>query len=110
MEFDTESGFEVLPGTSPAAVAAAAAAAAAAVAAPAPNGSSGNATVDAADPRAEVSLSYLKSYRGMGVADVACLSGCACEAHVLDGTWAAEVSLQQVLQFSVSPAACLYCR
>lgn len=59
---------------------------------------SGNAT----DQRAQVSLSYLRSYQGMGVADLACVSGCECEPQVLDGTWQQEVSLQQILQIWVS--------
>lgn len=50
----------------------------------------------------QVSLSYLKSYRGMGTARVACVAGCACEPQLLDGTWETEVSLQQILQFWVS--------
>lgn len=50
----------------------------------------------------------------MGTARVACVSGCACEPQLLDGTWQAEVSLQQVLQFWVSrrggqPLAVLLC-
>jgi len=49
----------------------------------------------------QVSLSYLKSYRGMGTADVECVSGCQCEPQLLDGTWETEVSLQQILQFWV---------
>lgn len=49
----------------------------------------------------QVSLSYLKSYRGMGTAQVACVSGCACEPQLLDGTWENKVSLQQILQFWV---------
>jgi hypothetical protein len=44
----------------------------------------------------------VRSYRGMGVAELRCVSGCECEAQELDGTWAAEVSLQQILQFRVS--------
>lgn len=52
----------------------------------------------------QVSLSYLKSYRGMGTADVACVSGCTCEPQLLDATWETEVSLQQILQFWVSQA------
>lgn len=54
------------------------------------------------DGKAQVSLSYLKSYRGMGTARVACVAGCACEPQLLDGTWETEVSLQQILQFWVS--------
>ena len=53
-----------------------------------------------------VSLTYLKSYRGMGTADVACVSGCQCTLQQLDGTWKQEVSLQQVLQFEVGAACC----
>lgn len=30
----------------------------------------------------QVSLSYLRSYQGMGVADLACVSGCECEPQV----------------------------
>ncbi|KAL4447553.1 hypothetical protein ABPG75_004772 [Micractinium tetrahymenae] len=59
-------------------------------------------TGDGTDDKAQVSLSYLKSYRGMGTAQVACVSGCDCEPQLLDGTWEAEVSLQQILQFWVS--------
>ena len=53
-------------------------------------------------PAHQVSLSYLKSYQGMGTADLACVSGCECPPQRLDGTWAQEVSLQQVLQFYVT--------
>ena len=56
-----------------------------------------------AGTRAQVSLSYLRSYRGMGLAEVACVSGCACKPQALDGTWDKQVSLQQVAQLWVSP-------
>lgn len=96
MEFDTESGFELLGDANTTFPAAAAAA-------PAANSSIEDAAArEAADTRAEVSLSYLRSYAGMGVADVECVAGCECEPQVLDGTWEAEVSLQQILQFRVS--------
>mgnify|MGYP001810049956 CR=1 FL=1 len=49
----------------------------------------------------QVSLSYLKSYKGMGTAELACVSGCTCEPQALDGTWETELSLQQILQFWV---------
>jgi hypothetical protein len=65
-------------------------------------------TGNTTDDRAQASLSYLKSYRGMGVAEVACVAGCTCRAQVLDGTWATEVSLQQILQFWVS-CCCHFC-
>ncbi|KAL4421416.1 hypothetical protein ABPG75_010707 [Micractinium tetrahymenae] len=53
-------------------------------------------------PPAEVSLSFLRSYEGMGTADVACVSGCSCKAVTLDGTWEKRVSLQSILQFWVT--------
>jgi hypothetical protein len=99
MEFDTESGFELLGDANTTFPAAAAAA-------PAANSSIEDAAArEAADTRAEVSLSYLRSYAGMGVADVECVAGCECEPQVLDGTWEAEVSLQQILQFRVRTLA-----
>lgn len=49
-----------------------------------------------------MSLSYLKSYRNMGTAQLQCVAGCECAPQALDGTWAQEVSLQQILQFEVS--------
>ena len=66
-------------------------------------------TGNTTDDRAQASLSYLKSYKGMGVAEVVCVAGCTCRAQVLDGTWATEVSLQQILQFWVSFCCCRCC-
>ncbi|PSC68178.1 Acyl-coenzyme A thioesterase THEM4 isoform A [Micractinium conductrix] len=59
-------------------------------------------TGNATNEGAQVSLSYLKSYKGMGTAELACVSGCTCEPQALDGTWETELSLQQILQFWVS--------
>lgn len=51
--------------------------------------------------RTEVHLSHLRSYSGMGTADIECLSGCACEPSVLDGTTASRVSVFKVHAFRV---------
>ena len=51
---------------------------------------------------ATVYLSHLRSYEGMGTADVRCVAGCACRRSSLDGTWDRPVALQQIHRFSVS--------
>ena len=53
--------------------------------------------------RAEVYLSHLKSYTGMGTATVECVSGCTCSSKkmVLDGTWAERSTLMQPVHFKV---------
>lgn len=53
--------------------------------------------------RATIHLTHLKSYQGMGTADVKCVSGCKCPAEVLDGTWDMQASLMQNLVFKVGP-------
>lgn len=55
-------------------------------------------------PTQQVSLSFLRSYEGMGVADVACVAGCSCVPATLDGTWDKRVSLQHILPIYVRPA------
>ena len=55
------------------------------------------------DPWASVYLSHLKSYEGMGTAQVACVSGCQCKKTVLDGTWEQQATLMQIHRFPVSP-------
>ena len=52
---------------------------------------------------ASVYLSYLKSYEGMGTAQVVCVSGCECDKTVLDGTWEQQATLMQIHQFKVGP-------
>ena len=47
-------------------------------------------------PYATVWLSFLRSYEGMGTANVSCSSGCRCAPSFLDGTWSRQVSLQQI--------------
>lgn len=51
---------------------------------------------------ASVYLSYLKSYEGMGTAQVVCVSGCECDKTVLDGTWEQQATLMQIHQFKVT--------
>ncbi|PSC76523.1 Beta-glucan synthesis-associated SKN1 [Micractinium conductrix] len=52
--------------------------------------------------KANIWLSYLRSYTHMGVARVECRSGCKCEDTRIDSTWADHVSLQQIHMFRVS--------
>lgn len=51
--------------------------------------------------RATIYLTHLKSYEGMGTAEVKCVRGCQCKKAVLDGTWDTEASLMQNLRFKV---------
>ncbi|EFN55332.1 hypothetical protein CHLNCDRAFT_134328 [Chlorella variabilis] len=57
------------------------------------------------DPWASVYLSHLKSYEGMGTAQVACVSGCQCKKTVLDGTWEQQATLMQIHRFPVTQHA-----
>jgi palmitoyltransferase len=56
-------------------------------------------------PNAEVLLSHLRSYEGMGVAQVRCVSGCTCTTTYLDGTWEQQATLQYIHRFKVSQHA-----
>lgn len=55
--------------------------------------------------KANIWLSYLRSYEHMGVARVECRSGCSCDSSRLDGTWERQVSLQQIHMFKASQHA-----
>ncbi|KAI7841869.1 hypothetical protein COHA_004398 [Chlorella ohadii] len=56
-------------------------------------------------PNAEVLLSHLRSYEGMGVAQVRCVAGCTCSTTYLDGTWEQQATLQYIHRFKVSQHA-----
>lgn len=63
--------------------------------------------------QAEVLLTYLRSYEGMGTAQVKCISGCTCSTTYLDGTWEQKASLLQIHPFKVrrvGRAGVLCCR
>ena len=53
------------------------------------------------DAKAIVYIMHLKSYEGMGAADVTCVSGCTCGPFKLDGTWTTPASLQRMLKMQV---------
>ena len=56
-----------------------------------------------------VILGYLKSYEGMGMAAVECVSGCACERSTLDGTWSRKATLYHMHEVEVGdPPACYW--
>ncbi len=55
-----------------------------------------------ARPQAAVEVAHLKSYEGMGDAEVTCVSGCACDAALLNGTLGARVSLVLLQQVRVT--------
>lgn len=52
--------------------------------------------------KATVYLIYLRSYQGMGMADIACTAGCTCKRAAIDGTWRRQASLQEIKKFAVS--------
>lgn len=54
--------------------------------------------------RTEVHISHLRSYSGMGTADVECVSGCTCQPSILDGTTASRVSVFKTHTFEVGGA------
>ncbi|KAL4423591.1 hypothetical protein ABPG77_004631 [Micractinium sp. CCAP 211/92] len=66
------------------------------------DGKSIKADKDGKKVKANIWLSYLRSYEHMGVARVECRSGCKCEPTKIDGTWKDQVSLQQIHMFRVS--------
>lgn len=56
--------------------------------------------------RVSVALVYLRSWQGMGVAHVRCVSGCACDTTTIDGTWHKRVTVMQHHSFKVGQRAC----
>ncbi|KAL4419481.1 hypothetical protein ABPG77_008283 [Micractinium sp. CCAP 211/92] len=62
----------------------------------------GSGAIGANASNAVVWLSYLRSYEGMGTANVTCVSGCACNSTLLDGTWERRASLFTITRFEVS--------
>lgn len=59
------------------------------------------------DPQAAaiVLLTHLKSYEGMGVANVTCAAGCTCEPGRLDTQWSRRASIFSVFEQHVSQHA-----
>lgn len=59
------------------------------------------------DPEAQavVLLTHLRSYEGMGVADVTCASGCACDPGELDTQWSRRASIFSTFEQRVSQHA-----
>lgn len=56
----------------------------------------------ATDTQSQILIGHLASYEGMGRAKVQCISGCTCEANVLDGWWERHASLQVMHTIRVS--------
>ncbi len=50
-------------------------------------------------------LTHLKSYEGMGVADVTCASGCTCKPGRLDAQWSRRASIFSTFEHWVSQHA-----
>ena len=66
----------------------------------------GDGELSVASQQAEVLLSHLKSYEGMGTAQVKCVSGCRCLTTTLDGTWGQKATLLQIHKFRVRLLGC----
>lgn len=52
-------------------------------------------------PLVSLMLGHLKSYESMGAAYVQCVSGCACNDSVIEGTWDRRATLMQMHEFKV---------